>query len=178
MVPLLIIFLLEGAMFLAFLTFVIAGVTDAFDGFLARVLRQKTELGAFIDPVADKLLLISSYVTMAVLELIPSWLSVLVVSRDTIILTGIAILMLSDKKVNIQPTLDSKITTFFQLTTICYFLGKDTILLPAILGDALLMMTAVITGFSGLHYIAIGFSILAGDETDKNTTNQKDKKKT
>ena len=60
----------------AFWVFVLAGVTDALDGFLARVLKQKTEFGAFIDPIADKLLLITSYVTLAVLGVLPKWLTV------------------------------------------------------------------------------------------------------
>ena len=89
LVPLLVIFLIEGKTSYAFLTFIAAGASDGLDGFLARVLKQKTALGAFVDPIADKLLLTASYITMAVLGMLPEWLSVLVVSRDVIILTGI-----------------------------------------------------------------------------------------
>ena len=71
LIPLLVIFLLDGKELAAFWVFVLAGVTDALDGFLARVLKQKTEFGAFIDPIADKLLLITSYITLAVLGVLP-----------------------------------------------------------------------------------------------------------
>jgi len=162
LVPLLVIFLIEDKNLYAFLTFVAAGVSDGLDGFLARILKQKTALGAFVDPIADKLLLTASYITMAILKLLPEWLAVLVVSRDFIILLGIGILMVNNRQFSIKPTIDSKMTTFIQLATICYFLAHDYLI--RIVGidfsTSLVYSTAFLTLLSGGHYIVIGFRIL------------------
>jgi cardiolipin synthase (CMP-forming) len=165
LVPLLVIFLLDGRQLAAFWVFVLAGVTDGLDGFLARVLRQKTDFGAFIDPIADKLLLITSYVTLAVLDVLPKWLAVIVVSRDLLIWGGIGILMLYDRDFKIEPSLASKITTFFQLLTVVFYLGQDYFQPVFPWGFALIYPTAAFTVFSGMHYIVRGLKIL-GDPED------------
>jgi len=161
LIPVLVIFLLEGKNDLALITFIVAGASDALDGFIARLFKQKTALGAFIDPIADKLLLITSYITLAIFGMLPGWLAVLVVSRDVIIVTGIGILMLNNRPLEIKPTFDSKITTFIQLTTIFFLLGKDYIGELNILLAPLFYCTALITLFSGLHYLLIGTKILS-----------------
>ncbi|OGQ87187.1 MAG: CDP-diacylglycerol--glycerol-3-phosphate 3-phosphatidyltransferase [Deltaproteobacteria bacterium RIFOXYD12_FULL_56_24] len=165
LVPILVIFLLEGRELAAFWVFVLAGVTDALDGFLARVLKQKTEFGAFIDPIADKLLLITSYITLAVLGVLPKWLAVIVVSRDVLICGGIGILMLYDRDFKIKPSLVSKVTTFLQLLTVTYYLGHEYLqpLFPT--GVYLIYATAAFTVFSGVHYIIRGVGILGDPET-------------
>ncbi|MBW2175094.1 MAG: CDP-alcohol phosphatidyltransferase family protein [Deltaproteobacteria bacterium] len=84
--PLFAIFLIKHLFDFALLVFAIAALSDGVDGFIARVFRQKTTLGAFLDPAADKLLLVTAFVTLAIQEQIPSWLSVLVITRDVIIL--------------------------------------------------------------------------------------------
>jgi cardiolipin synthase len=164
LIPLLVIFLLEGRLLAAFWVFVLAGVTDALDGFLARVLKQKTDFGAFIDPIADKLLLITSYVTLAALDILPNWLAVIVVSRDVLIFGGIGILMLYEREVKIKPSLVSKATTFLQLLTVVFYLGHDY--LPAIFpaGIYLIYATAAFTILSGAHYLIRGFRILGDPE--------------
>jgi cardiolipin synthase len=167
LVPILVIFLIEGKGNYAFMVFLIAGVSDGLDGFLARLLKQKTALGAILDPLADKLLLISSYITMSILGIVPSWLAVFVVSRDIIILIGIGVLELNNKPLNIKPTFDSKITTFFQLTTICFYLGYDFLEKIHFLEIYLLAATTLFTLVSGFHYITIGFKAL--QESPKNT---------
>ncbi|RLA89883.1 MAG: CDP-diacylglycerol--glycerol-3-phosphate 3-phosphatidyltransferase, partial [Deltaproteobacteria bacterium] len=83
--PVLVILLLEGRLSEALFVFIIAGVTDALDGLIARLYKQKTRLGAFLDPLADKLLLVTTYVILAVQGLVPSWLTVIVLSRDVLI---------------------------------------------------------------------------------------------
>ncbi len=168
LVPLLVIFLLENKPNLALATFVVAGVSDALDGFLARVLKQKTLLGAYIDPLADKLLLTTSYIALAILEQVPGWLSVVVVSRDVIILGGIGVLMLNNRHFVIEPTLDSKTTTFFQLVTVCFFLGREYVADYWYLNTYLVIVTALLTLFSGFHYLLIGFEILSN--SDQNQT--------
>ena len=94
LVPAFVIFLIQSEYDKALIVFVVAGLTDALDGTLARLLKCQTILGAYLDPIADKLLLVTSYATLAILGIIPAWLSVLVISRDIIILIGIAIIAL------------------------------------------------------------------------------------
>jgi len=85
LVPIFIIYMLNNRMLASLIVFIIAVVSDALDGFIARVFHQKSNLGAHLDPLADKILLISAYVTLAIFNLIPSWLAVLTISRDVII---------------------------------------------------------------------------------------------
>lgn len=160
LIPVLVIFLMEGRMGLALLTFVIASLSDALDGFIARLFKQKTHLGAFIDPIADKLLLTTSYITLAIYSMVPGWLAVLVVSRDIIIITGIGVLMLNNKPLEIKPTIDSKLTTFMQLATICFILATDYLSEILFMQMPLIFITAAITLYSGAHYIIIGSRIL------------------
>ena len=97
-VPLFIILLLHHLYGWALFTFVAASITDAVDGLLARMLKQKTVLGSYLDPAADKLLNASSYIALAVMNLLPSWIAVIVVSRDVIIGLGLMILFLTSPK--------------------------------------------------------------------------------
>jgi cardiolipin synthase len=165
LIPLLVIFLLEGKATAALWVFVAAGVTDALDGFLARVLRQKTDFGAFLDPIADKLLLITSYITLSVLGVMPNWLTVIVVSRDVIIVMGIGILMLYSRSFSIKPTIISKITTFLQLITITFYLGRQYLVSAAFVEVYLLGLTAFFTIVSGVHYIIFGFRLIGKPES-------------
>lgn len=156
LVPIFVILLIYGQTFYAFLVFMIAGVTDALDGFIARVFRQKTVLGAYLDPIADKLLLVSSYIVLAIISIIPPWLAVLVISRDIFILTGVAILFLNHKSFEIRPTLLGKVSTFFQLTTIVIALSVALPLLalqPFLTGS--IYLSAALTILSGFHYAFI-----------------------
>jgi len=167
LIPLLVIFLMEGREDYALLVFVAAAISDGLDGFIARVFKQKTQLGAYIDPIADKLLIGTSYVTLAILDMLPGWLAVIVISRDVIILVGLAILLLNDRPITIRPVIDSKLTTLLQLLVVLYFLGKETfhILLP--MENYFLFFTAAMTLFSGFHYIFLGFSMLGGSGAEK-----------
>lgn len=160
LVPLFAIFVLEGDYPNAFLVFAAAGVSDGIDGFLARVLHQKTKFGAVLDPIADKALLITAFVMLAVVGLIPSWLTVLVVSRDVIIMAGIGILMFSQHDVVIRPSYLSKVTTLMQLATVAFALGHHYLPMLLPLGQPLLVVTAGLTLLSGAHYIAVGFNML------------------
>jgi cardiolipin synthase (CMP-forming) len=128
------------------------------------VLKQKTDFGAFIDPIADKLLLMTSYITLAVLGILPKWLTVIVVSRDVIIWGGIGILMLYDRDFKIKPSLVSKVTTFLQLLTVVFYLGHEYLqpLFPD--GSYLVYATAAFTLLSGIHYIIRGVGILGDPE--------------
>ena len=164
LIPILVIFLLEGKVSYAFWVFVVAGITDALDGFLARALKQKTDFGAFIDPIADKLLLITSFITLAALDLLPDWICVLVVSRDVIILGGIGILMRYKRPVPIQPSLISKVTTFLQLVTVVFQLGQEYLVGYLFLNEPIIYVTALFTIISGGHYLVIGFRLLGNPD--------------
>ncbi|HUT44622.1 MAG TPA: CDP-alcohol phosphatidyltransferase family protein, partial [Desulfobacterales bacterium] len=94
LVPVTVIFLIKGDFSKALIVFVVACITDGLDGFFARILKQKTILGSYLDPLADKALIASSFITLSVLGVIPSWLTVIIISRDFIILLGISVLSL------------------------------------------------------------------------------------
>lgn len=158
-VPLFIILLLYHLYGWALFTFVAASISDALDGLLARMLNQKTVLGSYLDPAADKLLNASSYTILAIMGLIPSWLAVIVVSRDVIICLGLMILFLTSHTLEIRPSLASKLTTTFQLCTVIFALwGVYLGSLPNFLGF-LIWATALVTVVSGLQYIARGIRI-------------------
>ncbi len=167
LVPLLVILLLEGQDQAAFFCFLAAGVSDGLDGFLARVLKQKTRLGAFLDPIADKLLLTTSFVTLAVLGNMPSWLAVLVVSRDVIIVGGIGVLLLNDRPLEIHPTMLGKTTTFLQLLALAFVLGRASLADLLFFEKHLFALTAVFTTLSGFSYLNIGFRILGRGEREE-----------
>lgn len=160
MIPLFVILLLRGSFLHALLVFTIAGISDALDGLLARLFNQRTVLGAYLDPIADKLLLTSAFISLALLHSIPGWLAVIVISRDILIILGIAIFTITDIKVKIRPTLVSKFTTFTQLLTVFFTLLNPELAGAVTIKQTLFWATAVVTVLSGLHYIYIGMNIL------------------
>ncbi|ADH85503.1 CDP-alcohol phosphatidyltransferase family protein [Desulfurivibrio alkaliphilus] len=178
LVPLLAIFLLEEKYNLALLVFIIAGISDGLDGFLARLLKQKTRLGAILDPIADKALLITTFIILAVLGVIPQWLTVLVVSRDLLIIIGFGILVLTGRRFQIAPTYSSKLTTVFQLVTVIYFLGLEYLLWLLFLQDYLIIATALVTLVSSAHYLILFFRFMGADDGDKNALIQSNNNQT
>ncbi len=158
--PLFVILLLRDQFGFALLVFSIAGISDGLDGFLARHLNQRTELGAFLDPVADKILLISAFVCLAVLAVIPDWLAVIVISRDILIVLGIAILTIREKEYEIKPTMVSKATTTVQIIMVIVSLLGENLYGFAGIRTPLMWITAVLTTISGLHYMMMGMNIL------------------
>jgi cardiolipin synthase len=107
----------------AFFAFVLAGVSDAVDGFLARQFNMGSALGAYLDPLADKALLVSIYVTFAVLNEIPVWLPILVVSRDFLIIGGVLLAWMLDVPITMRPRAISKVNTLAQITLAALVLG-------------------------------------------------------
>jgi cardiolipin synthase len=123
LVPVVIVAIGQGEWPLAFVAFVAAGVTDAVDGWVARRFDQRTELGSYLDPLADKALLVSIYITLAVQGLLPSWLAVLVVSRDVMIVGAVILAWIMDRPVEINPLRLSKLNTLGQITLAAAKLG-------------------------------------------------------
>jgi cardiolipin synthase len=160
LIPIFVILIMQHQFDWALVTYAVAGVTDGVDGLIARITHQRTELGAYLDPIADKLLLSAGFITLAIIELLPSWLTVIVITRDLIILLGFFIFILTNRRPKIQPSLVSKITTGFQISTIllvlltvCHPFFKLPIPI-AIYG------TFIFTIISGAHYIYLGTRIL------------------
>jgi len=139
--------------------FVIAGLTDMFDGLIARLKNQKTLLGNFLDPLADKFLLITSFVLFSFYGLIPTWLTITIISRDIIVITGWIVLYLLTHTAKVEATMLGKLAITFQLILICYILLD--INLPAVpnIHGYLIWLTAVFTTASGLHYIYRGLKL-------------------
>jgi cardiolipin synthase (CMP-forming) len=113
-----------GAMWIAFVLFVAAGISDAVDGFLAKRFGMASELGAYLDPLADKALIVSIYLTLGINGAIPRWLVILVVSRDILIVGGIMLSWLIGKPLKIKPLLVSKLNTAAQILFACIVLGS------------------------------------------------------
>lgn len=158
--PLFVILLLKNLFGQAFLVFALAGISDAMDGFIARVFNQRTVLGAYLDPIADKLLLAAAFISLAILELIPPWLTVIVISRDILISVGMAVISITNIKVTIKPSLISKCTTAAQLGTVCLTLINIHTAGLALLEPVAFWTTAGLTTLSGMHYLFIGMNIL------------------
>jgi cardiolipin synthase len=122
-VPLLIVMIGQGRWMVAFLLFLAAGVSDAVDGFIARRFDMRSELGAYIDPLADKALLVSIYVSLAVADVLPAWLAIIVVSRDVMILGAFLVSSVMGRPVTIKPLLVSKLNTAAQIAFAALVLG-------------------------------------------------------
>lgn len=113
-----------GAMWIAFVLFVVAGVSDAVDGFLAKRFGMASVLGSYLDPLADKALIVSIYLTLGINGAIPRWLVILVVSRDILIVGGIMLSWLVGNPLKIRPLLVSKLNTVAQIVFACVVLGS------------------------------------------------------
>jgi len=160
LVPLFVIALMKDLFFYALLVFTIAGLSDGLDGLIARCFNQRTILGAYLDPIADKLLIISAFVSLAVLRIIPGWLTVIVISRDVLILLGIAIFSINDISIDIKPSFVSKCTTVAQISTVIFILLNPEIPIAASIKNSLYWISAGLSILSGLHYIYVGMNIL------------------
>ena len=115
LVPLTMWLIVTGKYLPAFLVFVVAGISDGIDGFVAKRFNQVTELGTYLDPLADKLLLVSIYLAMGFLELMPPLLVITVVSRDVMIIGAVLLSWLMDKPVEMHPLWISKLNTTMQI---------------------------------------------------------------
>ena len=115
LVPVIFWLLVSGHTRWAFFAFVIAGISDAADGFLAKRLKLQTELGAYLDPLADKLLIVSIYIALGVARELPSWLVIMVVSRDILIVLGVVLAWMVGQQVTIRPLAISKWNTAAQI---------------------------------------------------------------
>jgi len=124
LVPIVVWAIASGAMWIAFVLFVAAGVSDAVDGYLAKRFKMTSVLGAYLDPLADKALIVSIYLTLGINNLIPRFLVILVVSRDILIVGGIMLSWVIGNPLKIRPLLVSKLNTVAQILFACVVLGS------------------------------------------------------
>lgn len=176
LVPVFIIAVRYGEPKKALLIFLAAGITDALDGFIARIAKQQSLLGTYLDPIADKLLLTSAWVVLAIPNLaqsapVPLWVTILVISRDLLIVIVALVLYLALGVRKFPPTVISKVTTVVQVTTVVVVLiagiaAKETARLAValdFLADFFIYLTAALTLASGLYYVYRSSS-LVGDK--------------
>jgi len=154
----------------ALLVFAICGATDALDGLLARWLRQRTLVGAILDPIADKMLMATAFIVLSYVHVAPLRLAIMVISRDIIILVGSFLYLLLFDASDIRPTGLSKANTAVQILTVIYFLSvaafpAEAKALGAGIGSlpdrAVTLICAVTTVASGLQYLYIGIRKLS-----------------
>lgn len=153
-VPLIVWLILREEMLIAFALFVVSGLSDALDGLIAKQFNLTTRLGKYLDPLADKILLVSIYITLGIKGDIPSWLVILVVSRDLLIVGGILFSYLMGTRVRIHPVRISKINTFCQITLAALILGA------AGFGMALGLWQVYAVYIVGLTTVFSGYSYL------------------
>ena len=165
-VPVVFWLLLTGRHQTAFLLFVLAGVSDAVDGWLAKRYGLQTQLGAYLDPLADKLLIVCIFIAMGWLGELPLWLVIAVVSRDLLIITGVMLAWLLDHPVRIRPLVVSKLNTFAQLLLASVVLGDTGFRLGlGGLRDVLVVATGVLTMASLWAYTVAWLRHMTGGET-------------
>ena len=158
--PILIIYLINDKFLSALVVFILAGLSDGVDGLVARVFDQKSKLGAYLDPLADKILLITTFIVLSVRGFIPPWLTVVVISRDTLILLGVLIFFLNDTDFTVRPSILSKMTTCLQLGTIFVILSKSHFHFLNLLSEYIFWVTGILTVSSGLHYMRYWFGMI------------------
>lgn len=170
-----VVLLFEREFVWALLVFFIAGVSDGLDGYLAKRNNWVTRLGSILDPLADKALLMSSFIVLAWLELIPLWLVIIVICRDLIIVAGSVVYHYLIGEFDMKPSFMSKLNTFFQIVLVLVVVFSMGVMeLPAWLKYMFVYSILITTVLSGLHYIWI-FSRRALSTGRKITTHKVEK---
>ena len=155
-VPFFISFVLYSKWEMALLVFILAAASDGLDGYIARRAKQKTELGSVLDPIADKVLILSAFICLSISEALPvsvkppTYVPIVIISRDAIILLGAILIYIIKGSFEAKPTLISKITTFLQMTTVI------SILLKLALSPFLWNIAVGFTVLSGIDYVIRG----------------------
>ncbi len=164
--PFIIYAIIEHQAVLALILMFIAGVTDMLDGAIARYFNQRSTVGAYMDPLADKLLLISTIVTLYFIDQIPLYLFLAVVFRDLIIVVGAITYEMITHKLEMQPSIASKITTFLQITLVLGVLSEMAWQVPG--PDVLqvsIWLTFALTCISGIQYMIVWMRKAVSDES-------------
>ena len=156
LVPLFISFVLYAKWEMALLVFILAAISDGLDGYIARRFKQRTELGTVLDPIADKILILSAFISFSVVKIFPGserlplYVPIVIISRDAIIVLGAVLIQFIKGKIEIRPTAIGKVTTFFQMITVISILMKLSV------SPLLWNIAVAFTIFSGTDYIIKG----------------------
>ena len=158
LIPAFVLLVVYGYFGWALTVFVVAGVTDALDGLIARLAHQKTDLGAWLDPAADKLLLVSAFVVLTLPNLglvnrIPIWLTILVISRDVGIVLTVAIVSLALGPRAFKPSLLGKAATAFFIVTCVVVMYYNYLGTTSVVVDTCIWVSLAITLVSGIDYV-------------------------
>ncbi len=167
LVPVFVGLLLYGHYDSALITLLIAALTDTLDGMVARLTDQRTRLGEYLDPLADKLLLMSAIITLSVLDFIPIWAVIVVVSRDAILLAGTLVANLTETDIDISPTALGKGTTFAQICYVIAIMLYVTEKVPVSLVEPFLWVMVMLTIGSGVHYLWRGIRNVNGSSQNE-----------
>jgi cardiolipin synthase len=164
-VPLTIWLIVSGEHVTAFWIFVIAGISDGVDGFLARQFNMRSDLGAYLDAIADKALLVSIFITFAILGQIPVWLTLLVASRDFLIIGGVLLSWMLAQPIEMKPRMISKVNTVAQIGLVGVVLADNAFSIDlAGVRIVLVVATAALTVGSAAVYVRDWVRHM-GDET-------------
>ncbi|MDA8121588.1 MAG: CDP-alcohol phosphatidyltransferase family protein [Deltaproteobacteria bacterium] len=170
LVPVFAHFLISGRIRHALYVFAACGISDGLDGLLARLLKQRTLVGFYLDPIADKLLMATSFIVLAYVKIIPEWLTILVISRDLFILVGSFLILILLDSGKIKATFFSKMNTAVQILTVIYFLAMHAF--PGVAGsiapgakeavtEGVVILCALTTAITGVHYLFLGMRDLS-----------------
>jgi len=168
-IPLLLAFLSKDRYTYALYVFAAAAITDSLDGTIARLFDAKTEIGAFLDLFADKLMLLSTFIVLTLQDAIPGWLLGVLVIRDVVIVVGyFMISFFADMRIPVRPTYFGKASTFLQIFCIIGALSRFSTRMPSyyLYWEGLLYLTLIITAISGFQYAYRGLTILASHEPE------------
>ena len=155
----------------ALLVFAGAAFTDLLDGWVARR-SGPSRLGAFLDPMADKLLLTASFVTLTYMKMLPFWIAAVVISRDVILVVGALLISMLGGRLHPRPTWAGKLATFFQVLTVLTGLLARYFQLPA--PRSIVWLAAAFTVFSGLQYIVQGMRFLNAVHAEEREESRED----
>jgi cardiolipin synthase len=165
--PFIVFAILEKQPVMALLLMGVAGLTDMLDGAIARYFNQRSTVGAFMDPLADKLMLISTIVTLYMIDQIPLFLFLAVVFRDIIIVVGAIAYEMVTHKLEMQPSMTSKITTVLQITLVLTVLAEMAWQIPGELFQQIAIWLAfAFTCISGVHYMVVWMRKAVSAEED------------
>jgi cardiolipin synthase (CMP-forming) len=167
--PLLMWFLVRRRLNEALVVFFIAGMTDILDGAIARLFHQKSKFGAVLDPLADKFLLVSSFLILGHLSLIPGWLVIIAVARDGLIVLGTTLLFVLRFQLEVRPSVLGKLTTLTQLLSVVLALSSSLTSLPPWNYLLLFLITAVLSVATGVQYVRRGISVVRSQLSERRT---------
>ncbi len=155
MTPVIVYMVLTGQAWLAVALMVVAGITDMLDGAIARYFNQRTTVGAYLDPLADKVMLVSLFVTLFIVDQVPLFVFLAVIFRDAVILFGAIAYEIVTRQLTMQPSMVSKATTFMQIVYIALLLLNMAMPITAIWLQTTMWFAFVLTCASGVHYLVI-----------------------